>query len=78
MLAEGRAVGGRVVVHDQRKALDGLLNKLGKRPPWRTSTYPTGDYRNAMHMFRTLTKRGTMPVILRTLNLMRNGNSVPA
>ena len=78
LLTYGKAAGRGVVVHDQRRVLDGLLNKLGKRTPWKTSEYPTGDFRNAMHMFRTLTKRETMPQIVKTLTLMRNGSSVSA
>jgi hypothetical protein len=57
--------------HEPRRLLDGILNKLTKKKPWRKSTYLTGTWSNASNLYQILIKSGKWQQIMAVLHRHR-------
>lgn len=55
----------------QRDILDGVLNKLATRTPWKKVNYKVGNWQNASAAFQNLAMRGTLELILKFLSNAR-------
>lgn len=55
----------------QRDILDGILNKLATRTPWKKVNYKVGNWQNASAAFQSWASRGTLEAIFEVLNNAR-------
>lgn len=59
----------------QREILDGVLYKLATGTPWKQVNYEIGNWQNASAAFQSWSTRGTMDLIIQSLNNTRTAPS---
>jgi hypothetical protein len=59
--------------HEPRLLLDGILNKLARKEPWRKCPYPTGTWSNASNLYQVLIKSREWQKVMAVLYRYRRG-----